>query len=69
MVEDGLASNAPHIRLLQELRMHFLLGVKPGDHTFLYEQVSAAYEDERMTTLVWQEGALAANCRWSTRWR
>ena len=58
VVEDGLASNAPHVRLLQELRMHFLLGVKPGDHTFLYAQVSAAYDDGRMTTLAWQEGTV-----------
>jgi hypothetical protein len=58
VVEDGLASNAPHIRLLQELHMHFLLGVKPGDHTFLYAQVSAAYDEDRMTTLVWQEGTV-----------
>jgi hypothetical protein len=37
VVEDGLASNAPHIRELQDLNMHFLLGAKPGDHLFLFE--------------------------------
>jgi hypothetical protein len=56
VVEDGLASNAPHIELLLALHMHFLLGVKPGDHTFLFAQVSVAYDDERMTTLAWPEG-------------
>ena len=35
VVEDGLASNAPHIRELQRLGMHFILGAKPGDHEFL----------------------------------
>ena len=37
VVEDGLASNAPHIRELQELNMHFILGAKPGDHSFLFD--------------------------------
>jgi hypothetical protein len=32
VVEDGLASNAPHIRELKKLHMHFILGAKPGDH-------------------------------------
>jgi hypothetical protein len=58
IVEDGLASNAPHIRLLRDLRLHFILGVKPGDHAFLADHVSAAYEDGRMTTLTWQDGAV-----------
>jgi len=34
VIEDGLASNAPHIRDLQRLGMHFILGCKPGDHEF-----------------------------------
>jgi len=42
VVEDGLASNAPHIELLRELNMRFLLGVKPGDHQHLYEAVISA---------------------------
>jgi hypothetical protein len=32
ILADGIASNAPHIRLLQEHNMKFLLGAKPGDH-------------------------------------
>lgn len=39
VVEDGLASNAPHINLLKELKMRFILGVKPGDHKSLFEFV------------------------------
>lgn len=39
VVEDGLAANAPHIQLLQTLNMRFILGVKPGDHAALFEQV------------------------------
>lgn len=58
VVEDGLASNAPHIRELLNLDMHFILGAKPGDHAFLFNQVLAAYEADRVTTISWtnQEG-------------
>lgn len=37
IVEDGLASNAPHVRLLKELNMSFILGCKSGDHGFLFD--------------------------------
>jgi hypothetical protein len=56
VVEDGLASNAPHIRELQKVNMHFLLGAKPGDHPFLFDQVLAAFEADRVTTISWTEG-------------
>ena len=39
VVEDGLASNGPHVRLLKELDMRFVLGAKPGDHKALFEWV------------------------------
>ena len=39
VVEDGLASNAPHINLLQELRLHYILGAKPDDHKYLFDWV------------------------------
>ena len=42
VVEDGLASNGPHVRLLQELNMRFVLGAKPGDHADLFETVDAS---------------------------
>ena len=35
VVEDGLASNAPHIRQLKRLNMRFLLGAKPDAHEHL----------------------------------
>jgi hypothetical protein len=34
VVEDALASNAPHIRDLLDFNMHFILGVKEGDHEY-----------------------------------
>ena len=39
VVEDALYANAPHLQLLKELKMHFILGVKPGDHAALFAQV------------------------------
>jgi hypothetical protein len=56
VLEDALASNSPHIRLIRKLNMHFLLGVKPGDHEYLFEQVLEVHADGRMQTLTWQEG-------------
>src|SRR4051812_5608581 len=44
LVEDGLSSNAPHIRDLEAARCHYLLGVKRGDHEHLFEQVSQRLE-------------------------
>jgi hypothetical protein len=58
VVEDGLASNAPHIRLLKRLQMHFLLGVKPDDHQYLFSQVTSAQDDGRATTIRWTDPAV-----------
>jgi len=53
VVEDGLASNAPHIRLLKSLDMRFLLGAKPDDHEHLFAELSQA--EGRVTTLRWTD--------------
>src|ERR671918_1021819 len=39
VVEDALAANGPHLQLLEELDMRFILGVKPGDHQALFAEV------------------------------
>jgi len=39
---DGIASNAPYIRLLQKHNMKFLLGAKPGDHEALFAALDAS---------------------------
>jgi hypothetical protein len=41
ITEDSLSSNAPHIDTLQTHGLHYLLGVKEGDHAYLFEQVQA----------------------------
>jgi len=42
--EDALSSNAPHIETLHDSGCHYILGVKEGDHTYLFQQVEAADE-------------------------
>ncbi|PID99951.1 MAG: hypothetical protein CSA79_05870 [Thiothrix nivea] len=41
-MEDSLASNGPHIKLLKSLDMRFILGAKPKDHTLLFDWVDAS---------------------------
>ena len=54
IVEDALASNAPHIRLLKKLRMHFILGAKPDAHQHLFDEVIRAGDEERFESLRFQ---------------
>lgn len=39
IVEDGLASNFPHLTLLDSLNMQYIIGVKQGDHTYLFDWI------------------------------
>lgn len=43
VIEDGLSSNAPHIAELEKYGLHYILGVKEGDHKFLFEYVAQAH--------------------------
>ena|SRR5512135_2768387 len=51
VVEDALSANAPHLRDLREARAHFIIGVKPGDHAFLFQHLRAIDEAGQMQTL------------------
>jgi hypothetical protein len=42
VTEDSLSSNAPHLETLHAHGLRYILGVKDGDHAFLFEQVQAA---------------------------
>ena len=42
--EDALGSNAPHIDDLEQYNCHYILGVKEGDHKFLFQHVDQAIE-------------------------
>ena len=42
IVEDGLASNHPHLTLLDSLNLEYIIGVKEGDHGFLFDWIKHA---------------------------
>ena len=46
VVEDGLASNAPHIEHLETHRLKYILGAKPTDHKFLFETLANSEESQ-----------------------
>jgi Transposase DDE domain len=49
VTEDSLSSNAPHIQALHDHHLHYILGVKEGDHAYLFEHVAAAERAGRVT--------------------
>jgi hypothetical protein len=57
VVEDALAANAPHLKDLREARAHVIMGVKPGDHAFLFEHLHALGEAGQMQILTWVDPA------------
>lgn len=56
ITEDALSPNAPHIRELKKHKYHFILGVKEGDHEYLFEQVALARQEGRTTEFEQREG-------------
>jgi hypothetical protein len=49
ITEDSLSSNAPHIETLTAHHLHYILGVKAGDHAYLFAHVQAAEHAGRVT--------------------
>ncbi len=49
VTEDSLSSNAPHIATLQAYGLHYILGIKEGDHAYLFRHVQAAEHAGRVT--------------------
>jgi len=49
VIEDALSSNAPHVRELEKHDLRYILGVKAGDHPFLFERVAAARQAGQTT--------------------
>jgi hypothetical protein len=49
ITEDALSANAPHIRELKKYNLRFILGVKPKDHVFLFEQVARVHQAGQTT--------------------
>lgn len=51
MVEDGLASNGPHIRELQAANIRFILGAKEDDHEYLFQKADQEEKEGRSTNI------------------
>lgn len=39
ILADGLSSKAPNIRMIEQAKLLYILGAKPGDHKHLFEQL------------------------------
>ena len=50
---DGLTANAPLIRALGTHNVRFILGVKPGDHLFLFQQLETAFTSGQTQVATW----------------
>ena len=44
VVEDSLSSNEPHIKLLEDLNLCFILGAKASNHQFLFNKVESSQQ-------------------------
>jgi len=56
ILEDGLSSNAPHIEMLKNHNLSFILGAKPGDHKHLFELASLSGENQKHLELTTEDG-------------
>ncbi len=63
IVEDALSANAPHIRELQRHRLRFILGVKPGDHVYLFDHMTQAHMRGETTEFEQQEAGVTRRFR------
>ena len=49
IIEDALSANAPHLKELKRHNFRFIVGVKPGDHTYLFDHVAQAHSADETT--------------------
>ena len=66
IIEDALSANAPHLRDLADAGVHYIIGVKAGDHAFLFEHLRQADEAGRThhLTLVDPTTGVLHHFRW-----
>ena len=55
VTEDALSSNAPHIHELEKHRLHYILGVKKGDHAFLFDYIESAVKNGLTTEIEYKD--------------
>ena len=49
IVEDALSANAPHINKIKSCGYNYILGVKPGDHKYLFNWINDLDNDDLKT--------------------
>jgi hypothetical protein len=66
VIEDALSANAPHLRDLAEAGAHYIIGVKQGDHAFLFNRLHAAdaADQTQHLTQVDADTGLLRHYRW-----
>lgn len=65
VVEDALSSNAPHLVDLANNGCRFIIGIKPGSHGYLFEQMRIAIENGRVQTMtLFEENGPTRHYRW-----
>ena len=62
VIEDALSSNAPHIKELKRHNLRFILGVKPGDHQYLFAHVAQAHAEGRTTEFECERDGVNYTC-------
>ena len=55
VVADALSANAPMLAVLHDYDLRFIIGVKPGSHAFLFEQMRTAAETGQAHVLTLQD--------------
>jgi hypothetical protein len=63
IIEDALSANAPPIKELQRHKFRFILGVKPGDHSYLFDYVAQAQAAGATTEFEQQEAGVGYRFR------
>lgn len=64
VTEDALSSNAPHIKDLLDNHIHFILGVKEGDHKHLFEQFDQLVQTDQVGGVHEEDAATGASRSW-----
>jgi hypothetical protein len=49
ITQDALSANAPHLQELHQHNLRYILGVKAGDHAFLFDYVATAHQAGQTT--------------------
>lgn len=56
IIEDALSANAPHIKEIKKHKFRFILGVKSGDHKYLFDYVEQAHKNGKTTEFEVKKG-------------